>query len=247
MRLSINIPTYNRSSFLKKNIEIIISQICELKKNDDIEINISDNASTDTTRQVCKCLIDQYPQICIHYKCSKYNEGPDVNFIKAMKMAKGEYSILWGDDDYFKDGALSYILSEIEIEPEIGIFVSNRTNINASGIVKGDQFFFKGLTTDCIFDFSSIFEGKTYFYHAQTLGGILCFISSVVYKTSILEEIGEWDNRLNGTCYSFHYYWWKYLLRGNKVKYLHKSYVLCTTEGSTNNMTLTDFTSQIIC
>lgn len=235
MILSINIPTYNRAEFLKDNIEIIISQVLEANKVKDIEINISDNASTDNTEDVCQLLKNKYKDIIINYTRNTSNLGPDVNFIKAMWMANGDYSILWGDDDYFKEGAIRYILSEIERNKEIGIFLSNRTNISSDKTVLGDQYFFDSLDCDHIFDFSVLSEGKLLFYEAKSLGGLLCFISSVIYKTSIVKEKGPWDERFNGTCYAFHYYWWKYLLDGGKLKYLHTSYLLCTTSGVTNN------------
>lgn len=62
-RLSINIPTYNRCEFLKKNIDIIINQLRDNKLIHDVEINISDNASTDNTKAVISDIIVRNPDI----------------------------------------------------------------------------------------------------------------------------------------------------------------------------------------
>lgn len=88
MRISFNIPTYNRAKFLKQNLDILTAQIRELHKEDEVEINISDNASTDETRQVSEACIAANPQLHISYHCNEKNLGPDGNFITAMHLAK---------------------------------------------------------------------------------------------------------------------------------------------------------------
>lgn len=109
MRISFNIPTYNRSDYLKKNLEIILSQIYELHKENEVEINISDNASTDNTEIICNAFISKNKSIHINYNRNNENLGPDANFINSMKMATGDYSLLWGDDDFLKEGGLRRI------------------------------------------------------------------------------------------------------------------------------------------
>ena len=130
--LSINIPTYNRDVFLKKNIGIIIDQLREDNLVDRVEINVSDNASTDATHEIVRELIEQNPDISITYHRNEVNEGPDVNFIKAMHMAKGKYSILFGDDDYFEPHAILTILTCANTHADVDIFLSNRISINAN-------------------------------------------------------------------------------------------------------------------
>ena len=109
MKISFNIPTYNRAKYLKKNLDILTAQIKELHKENDVEINISDNASTDDTKSIVETFISAYPEIHISYHCNAKNLGPDGNFITAMHLAKGDYSLLWGDDDFLKDGGLARI------------------------------------------------------------------------------------------------------------------------------------------
>lgn len=46
-----------------------------------------------------------------------------------------------------------------------------------------------------IFDFSHINDGRSFFAVTADHGGILTFISSVLYKTSILKEVGEYNNK----------------------------------------------------
>lgn len=234
--LSFNIPTYNRASYLKKNIEQIIAQIRLFKLQSDVEINISDNASTDDTEAVCKRLIDNNSDIEIGYNRNERNLGPDINYIKTMFMAHGDYSILWGDDDFLKKDALKYILDEIQ-NSNCGFFISNRTNIDGQGNYLDEQNFIDSRIETRIFDFSNIDQGRLYLALCVSLGGCFTFISSIIYRTSILNEIGTYDERFTGTFYSFYWYWWQWILKGNKIKYLNTSYLLCTTKGKANSGT----------
>lgn len=233
--LSINIPTYNRDVFLKKNIGIIIDQLREDNLVDRVEINVSDNASTDATHEIVRELIEKNPDISITYHRNEVNEGPDVNFIKAMHMAKGKYSILFGDDDYFEPHAILAILTCANTHADVDIFLSNRISINANDEEISRGSFLCDDVNDEIFDFSNTNDGRAYFSLVTDHGGILTFISSVVYRTEILNIVGEYNTACNGSCYSFLYYFWNFLANGGKLMYLKKYFVRATTAGVTNN------------
>jgi abequosyltransferase len=64
--LSICIPTYNRAQYLKYNIDILISQI-KRAEPDQVEICVSDNASTDHTEELVRDYVKLYPNIPIRY------------------------------------------------------------------------------------------------------------------------------------------------------------------------------------
>ncbi len=235
IQLSINIPTYNRCVFLQKNISIIIGQIRKFSLEHEVEINISDNASTDTTKEIIEELTSDNPDIQLTYQRQIENIGPDRNFISAMNMAKGEYSILFGDDDYLKPDIIPYILETVYNNAGVSVFLCNCTYVDVNGRVLRDSHFLRSGVSTQIFDFKYEHEARSYFSLCEELGGALTFISSVVYKTSIIEEVGVYDEIFNGTNYSFLYYFWTYLLRGNKLLYSNESNVFCTTTGATNN------------
>lgn len=236
-KLSINIPTYNRSEFLVKNLNILFAQLREEDLINQVEINISDNASTDETKPLVEKILDANSDISISYQCNERNLGPDLNFIAAMQMARGEYSILFGDDDYFIEDKIARILRVLDEYPEADIITSNRKEITSAGVLLGEAHFIREEIGTRIFDFSDTDQARSYFGVSKEnyTGGCLSFISSVIYKTKVLKEVGEYNDEFTGTCYSFLYYWWTYLLRGNKLLYLNESYCLCTTVGVTNN------------
>lgn len=239
MILSINIPTYNRVDYLVKNLGIIIKQIYELEVVNDVEINITDNASTDLTENSILQIIKENPKLNVHYTKNKENYGGEVNLIKAMNMAHGQYSILLGDDDFFQKDALRKILLLLAQFPNNSVFLYNRTDINTKGYIIEEKKFLKGSFETQTFDFSNVCDGKKYFTLINTLGGALSFTSSVIYKTSILKEIGDFDQQFYGSYYPFHFYWWGYLLKGHKLVYINDSFLNCTI-GSYNDDLGTD-------
>ena len=227
MDLSICIPTYNRCSYLKKNLDIILSQINDLNRNLDIEICVSDNASTDNTEEMILALQRKYSNNIIKYRKNGKNLGADWNYIYAMKMACGQYSILWGDDDYFKKGSLEFILDLIFKNPAVSVFLSNRTCIDASGHFLREQVFVREDIDTLLVDFKYIDSARSYFSLSRDIACLFSFISSVIYKTKIVEEF-EFDDSYIGSQYAFLFFWWNHLTNGNKLLYVNKSYINCT-------------------
>ena len=108
--LSFAIPTWNRYKEIQECLDSMIKQIIEANRN--VEIFISDNASTDETPKVLEEYAKKYK--FIKYSRNEKNLGWDLNFISAIEKSTGEYTWLFGDDDILADGALKEILSIIE-------------------------------------------------------------------------------------------------------------------------------------
>lgn len=88
---SIVIPTYNRAKFLKATIAITLLQTFE-----DFELIISNNCSTDNTREVVQSFKDKR----IRYFENKENIGGEPNMKKVISYARGRYIFTLGDDDF---------------------------------------------------------------------------------------------------------------------------------------------------
>jgi glycosyltransferase involved in cell wall biosynthesis len=104
--LSICIPTYNRLSYLKNLLELLLPQILSKK----IEICISDNNSSDGTRDFLRTLINDYTFI----KCQiqSNNLAIDDNMYAVIAMATGQYIYPIGDDDVILEGGLNFLIAE---------------------------------------------------------------------------------------------------------------------------------------
>jgi len=108
--LSIAIPTYNRIPYLKDLLGLLLPQIATTEPND-VELIISNNASTDGTDEFCRGL--KLAQL--RYWENKTNIGGDRNFLKCIREAKGEYIWLIGDDDLVHHGAVKQVLEILKI------------------------------------------------------------------------------------------------------------------------------------
>lgn len=226
MKVSFNIPTYNRSIYLDKNLRIMIDQINRLNCHNDVEINISDNASTDDTNIVVRKFINANPRIRINYSCNKEDLGPDRNFLLAMNMAKGEYSLLWGDDDFLKEGGLKRIFELIQFgeSNNVHILFSSTTVVDEKGRFVREKNFLRNDIKELLVDFSNVNEARSFFFLLKDTGGMLSFISDVIYKTSIIKEI-KYRESFTGTHYAFLCFWWGWLAKGNKLFYSNQSFL----------------------
>jgi len=91
--VSIGIPTYNRAALLKRSIESALNQDYK-----NIEVIVSDNASTDETESVCRFYCDKDTRL--KYVRHSKNRGPSANFSDVLKNASGQFFMWLGDDDW---------------------------------------------------------------------------------------------------------------------------------------------------
>lgn len=102
--LSIVIPTYNRADLLDYCLEINIP----LARAHNVQLFISDNASTDATEKIVKKWIKEYP--LIQYNRNNTNVGPDNNFERALKYPQTDYVWLLGDSYRLPPDGIEYLL-----------------------------------------------------------------------------------------------------------------------------------------
>lgn len=69
-KLSICIPTFNRVNLLIRCVNSIAGQM-DTAGHPDIEIVISDNASSDGTEEACRMLCQQYPGLILYFRQAK--------------------------------------------------------------------------------------------------------------------------------------------------------------------------------
>ena len=109
--LSICIPTRNRSDRLARCVETL-TNLRIFRESSEIELVISDNASTDDTGEVCSRFSARWPNR-IKYFRNQGNEG-DMNFYLAMARGAGEFLKLSNDTLLFSDDGLSAILHAVK-------------------------------------------------------------------------------------------------------------------------------------
>lgn len=112
--LSINIPTYNRSRYLRQLLMSIFNNAHCLEQ-ELIEVNIIDNASEDDTSSIINELDKKW---AVNYRRNETNIGPMKNIQMAHRVGTGKYVWVVGDDDYIIDGQLEKIISYLIKSPD---------------------------------------------------------------------------------------------------------------------------------
>jgi len=95
--LSICIPTYNRKNYLERCLRKI--EECSVGSENEIQICVSDNASSDGTYEILKKMAAK-SRVSILINRNERNLGFDGNIMTVIDMAQGEWIWLCGDDDY---------------------------------------------------------------------------------------------------------------------------------------------------
>lgn len=134
--LSICIPTYNRASILEKTLDSIVRQL-----DDDIEIVISDNCSTDNTEEVGRRYAEKYDSI--KYYRNEVNVR-DANFSLSLDRGTGLFLKLMKDNLEMTDGSLHYMKEHIrrhsDSKPPLFFTNGSFLNGNCKDVYKCESF-----------------------------------------------------------------------------------------------------------
>jgi glycosyl transferase family 2 len=88
-KFTIGIPTYNRADLLPTALAAALNQ-----SHEDVEVIVSDNASSDNTSEVVRQFGDR-----VRYFRNDTNLGPAANFCRLVDLATGEFFSWLQDDD----------------------------------------------------------------------------------------------------------------------------------------------------
>ena len=108
--LTFAIPTWDRADFLNITLKHLTREIDSTGR--DVEIFVSDNASSDKTRDVLEEWARKYN--FVRFSINKSNEGFDKNLISAIRNSRGIYVWTFSDDDIIADGVLKKVIEYVE-------------------------------------------------------------------------------------------------------------------------------------
>ncbi|EIT84619.1 glycosyl transferase family protein [Fictibacillus macauensis ZFHKF-1] len=124
--VSIGVPVFNGAKTLEKSLRAILDQ--EYKN---IEVIISDNASTDATAQICQSL--QARDHRIQYVRNKTNMGMANNFNAVVHRSQGKYFMWSAHDDYRDASFIAKCVKQLESNERAVICGSYVAFINEEG------------------------------------------------------------------------------------------------------------------
>ena len=117
LKVSVLMITYNHEKLISQAIEGVIIQ----KSNFNVELIISDDFSTDRTRNTIEKYLKHYPDL-IKPLFQKMNLGAMNNFLAALSLCSGKYIALCEGDDYWTDPSKLYTqVGFLEENPEFSL------------------------------------------------------------------------------------------------------------------------------
>lgn len=239
-KLSICIPTFNRSKKLEALLETIEREIKEDNLYDEVEICISDNASVDGTKEIVRRYSEN---LLLKYNRNNKNMGFDYNLKKAIEISTSEYSWLCGDDEKLLRGSIKDILQELK-EKKADLYILDGEVENSSKNRK-----LNGLSVNNYREFNT--KNKEEFSEyvnsiKRDLSFFCTFISAIVVKRELFlrENI---PIKISNSSYDHLYVLLSLLKKGIKVVYLKNSYYCVGhTENTWNNETGKHFFLDIV-
>jgi glycosyltransferase involved in cell wall biosynthesis len=109
--VTIGLPVYNGEASIKRALGSLIDQ-----DYPNIEIIVSDNASTDATLKICRRVLRGNPNARVI--AQPINRGPHANFEAVAKEAHGEFFMWAADDDVWRPRFVSALVTELLEHPE---------------------------------------------------------------------------------------------------------------------------------
>ena len=180
-KVSILIPTFNRAGYLRQAIESALRQ-----DYSNLEVIVSDNASTDDTREVVsKFSADPH----LRYHRNNVNLGMIGNWRQAVRdLATGDWFLLLSDDDYLIDDA--YISKAMKIaEGDADIHL-----VYASGYIRLE---YAARTKSLDLPFNDVEDGKTIFLSRGTVYPQDFTLCNVLFRRATALSLDAFSNDLD--------------------------------------------------
>lgn len=175
--VSIGIPTYNRADGnLRKVIERALDQTYQ-----NVEVIVSDNCSSDHTPEVVQSIND--PRL--RYFRQETNIGPHNNFNFCLNQAKGDYFLLFHDDDMIDRDFVEACISSLEPGESAGAILTGVRIIDEHDCVV-EEHKNRGIGLAPVEFIQGWFRNETVLYLCSTL-----------YNTANLREAGGFQSKKN--------------------------------------------------
>ncbi|MCC5651559.1 glycosyltransferase family 2 protein [Nostoc sp. XA013] len=176
-KVTIAIPTYNRSNLLKINLKSVLAQ-----NYPDFQVLVLDNASTDDTESVVRSFAD--PRVT--YLPSETNIGPFRNFYRAIELNPSIYLVLLHDDDPMLPGFIHESVLTLETYPNAAFSVTG-----VQGIDEYDNPVPMPVSVDPLP--VGLISGLEYLHEIVAGRNWVIHNSSVTIRSSALKAVGKLD------------------------------------------------------
>lgn len=148
MRVSIAVPNYNYGSYLRETLESVLSQ-----EEADLEVLLSDNASTDSSWEVATELASRDPRLTVSR--NQRNLGFAANLDCATRLGTAPWCLTLSSDDLMLPGAMRIYGAVVDAAQRRGgrfLVASTVQRIDSSGAhtgtIEAERFGWRGVPVD---------------------------------------------------------------------------------------------------
>ena len=170
--VTVCIPTYNRRELLAASLQSVRDQSLQ-----NVEIIVSDNASTDDTGDYVRSLND--PRI--RYDRLDQNIGLFGNLSRCLQLGSGRYRVMLPDDDLMLRGNLEAKVRYLDENPSAGLVHSAFRYLDHNARPVGPTQHWSRLSE------TTLEPGESFIRRSLALGGIVC-VSSVMLRSDLVAE-----------------------------------------------------------
>ena len=117
--LSVIIPVYNVQKYLKSCVD---SVLCQNRLEDDVEILLIDDGSTDNSPVLCDEYAENHAQIRTFHK---ENGGLSDARNYGIQKAQGQYIVFLDSDDFWEQGYIDEIKDIVNATPDVDLIFGN--------------------------------------------------------------------------------------------------------------------------
>jgi len=160
--ISVCIPVYNGEKYIEETLNSIIVQTYK-----NIEIIISDNASTDNTGSIVMKYLDKDSRV--KYSRNEVNLGYSGNLNKLIELAKSEYIAVYHADDIYQPTIVEEQVNFLNSNPSLGgcftlgNFIDSNSDHFKSDFIYNQENLKDNLIVDSDFYITRLFEIGTIF------------------------------------------------------------------------------------
>jgi len=176
--VTIFVPTYNRAQWLGNAIQSALLQTYE-----DFVLVVSDNCSTDATRQVVETFDD--PRVV--YLRQEEHLGLNEHFNRCYELAETEYMFLIPDDDVMAIDAVERAIVVLDANPSVGLVHGCARLVDGSGATIADAHEMTQLDRDEI-------EPGQVFIRRAVDHGYRVHASTALIRTTALADVSLRDD-----------------------------------------------------
>jgi abequosyltransferase len=215
IKLSFCIPTYNRADYLEETLSHIIDQADER-----IEIVVSDNGGDDRTQEVIESAKERFKNIT--YFRWDANKGADINYLKSVELASGEFCWFMGSDDLIVPGAVQHVFNYLTDEVDVVLCSQFICDIKMNPIRKHNL-----MSSDIpnkVFHLNEKEDLINYFNNAQSHSALFGFLSTIIFRRSGWNKV-NYDNSYTGTLYSHMFMLYSFLHSRLNLQYIKEPLV----------------------